>query len=418
MKKIAVLFFGLLANAGLFAQSAEQPHAISAKVLAHDYVSLDESHKMRTDRFLAPQDWTFGGELAYRYYLNPSFNLSAGLRLGAIDAYHEDSRILCISTPCEKRNHPNELGVGLDLQAHYKFANGYILSEEAAVQPYILAGLAPVYMTEREDNPLDLQIPLGVGAKIPLNDKISLELQAEYRASLITQKSNFALGLGAVFQLGKKEKKAIPPPPPPKDSDGDGITDEQDDCPQTAGLAEFNGCPDTDGDGIPDQEDDCPEQAGLAEFKGCPDTDGDGIPDKEDNCPEEAGPKENQGCPEIKKADQDILDRAMKEVHFETGKAILLPSSKEILKEMANLLKRYPEHQLKIQGHTDNLGGTSNNLILSRERAKACYDFLIQEGVSASRLSHKGFGETQPLVSNNTKEGRAKNRRVEFILFK
>lgn len=81
------------------------------------------------------------------------------------------------------------------------------------------------------------------------------------------------------------------------DSDGDGVPDSADLCPDIPGSKKANGCPDEDGDGVPDFEDDCPKVAGLPEFKGCPDTDGDGVPDHKDKCPTVAGPKSNQGCP-------------------------------------------------------------------------------------------------------------------------
>ncbi|MBT8393252.1 MAG: thrombospondin type 3 repeat-containing protein [Bacteroidia bacterium] len=83
-----------------------------------------------------------------------------------------------------------------------------------------------------------------------------------------------------------------------KDADGDKIYDKDDACPDTYGLAEFNGCPDTDEDGIQDSEDDCPDDYGLEEFNGCPDTDGDGIPDNEDECPETYGLEKFNGCPD------------------------------------------------------------------------------------------------------------------------
>lgn len=82
------------------------------------------------------------------------------------------------------------------------------------------------------------------------------------------------------------------------DSDGDGVQDSEDDCPRNPGVIEFNGCPDSDGDGIPNKEDDCPSKAGLAEFGGCPDSDEDGIMDKNDNCPFDKGLAIHQGCPD------------------------------------------------------------------------------------------------------------------------
>ena len=82
-----------------------------------------------------------------------------------------------------------------------------------------------------------------------------------------------------------------------KDTDGDNVNDNDDKCPETFGLAKFDGCPDSDEDGIPDKEDECPDKAGLEKFNGCPDTDEDGIPDKDDDCPEEFGYERYNGCP-------------------------------------------------------------------------------------------------------------------------
>ncbi len=82
------------------------------------------------------------------------------------------------------------------------------------------------------------------------------------------------------------------------DTDGDGVPDKDDTCPDDPGLVDLNGCPDTDGDGVTDADDECPDEAGPSEFTGCPDTDGDGIPDKDDACPNEAGLDSLAGCPE------------------------------------------------------------------------------------------------------------------------
>jgi hypothetical protein len=93
------------------------------------------------------------------------------------------------------------------------------------------------------------------------------------------------------------------------DTDADGITDASDSCPDVAGPAEFNGCPDTDGDGIADKDDACPEVKGLKEFGGCPDTDGDGTQDKNDKCIDVKGPKENGGCPWPDRDGDKVLDK-------------------------------------------------------------------------------------------------------------
>ena len=93
------------------------------------------------------------------------------------------------------------------------------------------------------------------------------------------------------------------------DTDGDGIQDSEDECPMEAGLPEFNGCPDTDGDGVSDNKDRCPTVAGLASMAGCPDTDGDGIADGQDACPKVAGPRGNRGCPWPDSDGDSVVDK-------------------------------------------------------------------------------------------------------------
>jgi len=204
---------------------------------------------------------------------------------------------------------------------------------------------------------------------------------------------------------------------PIRDADGDGIDDKDDDCPNEKGTRETRGCPDTDGDGIADRADDCPTVPGPRQYKGCPDTDGDGVLDKDDRCPTVVGPASNRGCPEVKKEDQETLTFAMKAVQFETAKATLKKESNTILDQIVDILKRYPAHKLRINGHTDSIGEAPANQSLSEKRAKACYDYLIGKGIAANRLSHAGFGESQPIGDNRYKDGREKNRRVEFDLY-
>ena len=202
---------------------------------------------------------------------------------------------------------------------------------------------------------------------------------------------------------------------PVSDRDGDGIADEDDQCPDEIGLVATNGCPDSDGDGVPNGEDRCPEKAGP--FDGCPDTDQDGIMDADDGCPDQPGEVANNGCPELEKEDQEVLDEATKAVQFEKDQAILLPESYPVLDQVVDLLQRYPGYQCRISGYTDSLGEASFNQQLSEQRALACYQYLVTRGISQSRLSYFGFGAENPVASNDTREGRRLNRRVEFELF-
>ncbi|MBT8274360.1 MAG: OmpA family protein [Bacteroidia bacterium] len=229
------------------------------------------------------------------------------------------------------------------------------------------------------------------------------------------------------------------------DSDGDGIKDGDDECPNEAGLAEFNGCPDSDGDGVADKDDNCPNTAGLKSLAGCPDADGDGIADGDDNCPNEAGPAANNGCPwpdkdgdgvldkddqcpdvagtvanngcpEITEAEVETLNEYAKTILFDTGKTTIKFESAEILSSIARILKKYEYANFNVDGHTDSVGSEATNQKLSEGRAQAVVDWLIENGISRSRLTATGYGESKPLMDNKTREGRARNRRVEIIL--
>ena len=223
------------------------------------------------------------------------------------------------------------------------------------------------------------------------------------------------------------------------DADGDGVPDNEDQCPNAAGSV--NGCPDIDGDGVPDSMDKCPNDSGTAD--GCPDLDGDGVADNVDRCPNDAGNPENGGCPTtivdnsgsqtgadgssnngssttgstISSEDASTLALAAQSVQFETGSGRIKSASRSILDQVAEIMKKYPSYSLSIDGHTDSIGDRKSNQRLSEKRAKACYDLLVKKGISASRMKHQGFGETKPIATNKYKDGREKNRRVEFNLY-
>ncbi|MEO5906901.1 MAG: OmpA family protein [Saprospiraceae bacterium] len=201
-----------------------------------------------------------------------------------------------------------------------------------------------------------------------------------------------------------------------EDTDEDGINDDLDLCPDKKGLQKFNGCPDTDKDGIADPSDKCPEAAGIPAFGGCPDTDKDGIEDSADKCPNTVGPASNGGCPVIEAKDRETLSFAMKAVQFELGKATLKSESFAVLTQIADIMRKYRDYKLHIEGHTDNTGNSDVNQRLSESRARACYDYLVQKGIPSSRMNYKGFGASRPIASNSTYSGRTLNRRVEFNL--
>lgn len=238
-------------------------------------------------------------------------------------------------------------------------------------------------------------------------------------------------------------KDVAAPSPPPRikvmpdvdayepDRDGDGYPDAVDRCPDEKedGLppAPTDGCPgdaDRDKDGIPDNIDQCPDQPedkdGIQDEDGCPeeDADNDKIPDVEDRCPTEPGPPnknpEKNGCPTLTRVSESGEVEILQPIEFEFGKAVIKPSSYPILDEVVTLMESRPEYRIGVYGHTDNRGALALNMRLSRERAAACKNYLISKGIDPSRLESEGFGPNKPVASNDTDEGRARNRRVEF----
>jgi OmpA-OmpF porin, OOP family len=231
------------------------------------------------------------------------------------------------------------------------------------------------------------------------------------------------------------------------DTDGDGIEDSKDSCPNEAGSAEFNGCPDSDGDGVADKDDKCPTVAGLKALAGCPDADGDGVTDADDKCPNEAGPAANKGCPwadkdgdgvldkddkcpdvkgtvanagcpEVSEELQKTLNEYAKTILFDTGKSSIKSQSEAVLNDIIKILNEYPNSKFTVEGHTDSVGSEKLNQGLSDSRANSVKEYLIKNGIDEFRLSSLGYGESKPIDSNNTSKGRANNRRVEINLAK
>ena len=181
---------------------------------------------------------------------------------------------------------------------------------------------------------------------------------------------------------------------------------------------------DTDGDGIPDTLDKCPNQPedkdGFEDEDGCPDLDNDkdGIPDTSDLCPNEPGPPEERGCP--KKYSLVSVTQEKIELHqavfFATAKSTIMPQSFALLNEVADVLKSRSTMQVRVEGHTDSRGKRAANMLLSQGRANAVKAYLVDHGIDASRMVSIGFGPDQPIETNRTAAGREKNRRVEFVI--
>jgi outer membrane protein OmpA-like peptidoglycan-associated protein len=202
------------------------------------------------------------------------------------------------------------------------------------------------------------------------------------------------------------------------DSDSDGVPDRIDKCPNTPQGEKVNelGCPDSDGDGVYDNADRCSDtpKGAPVDSDGCPkDTDRDGVPDYKDECPNTPAGTEvdEKGCAKVVK--KIILEG---DTNFEFNKDELLSSAFPVLNKLAIAIKENPDTRWKIEGHTDAVGSDSYNMELSRRRAESVVNYLVSQGVDKSKLEVVPLGESSPIATNDTQEGRAMNRRVEIKL--
>ena len=221
---------------------------------------------------------------------------------------------------------------------------------------------------------------------------------------------------------GHQDADGVPDP----DNDADGVLDTVDACVNVAGVVRFDGCPvpDADADGILDADDACPQVAGVASLQGCPDGDGDGIADGKDACPTQPetrnGVDDDDGCPDTDNRKVGVTGQAifvLEQVLFDTNKATIRKESFALLDEVAKVFADHPEiKRVLVEGHTDDVGNDKANLTLSDNRARAVVAYLVGKGVDQARLAARGFGETKPVVENDSKDNRAKNRRVVFTI--
>ncbi len=306
-------------------------------------------------------------------------------------------------------------------------ARGHVMAQLPfwRITPFVLYGGG--MLATRSDslgNDADPALHFGGGVKVAVDELISARL--DIRDNL-AQKNNASNGsqthhpevlVGVTFTLGRAEKKA--PKIRVRDTDGDGFRDDVDACRTTPGIAPI-GCPasDADGDGYLDANDSCPEEAGVAP-EGCPvrDTDGDGMLDDVDQCPAEAetvnGHEDADGCPDAVPEAIKKFSGVVRGIEFDTARATLRPSSTSILDEAAEAFKKYPGLKVAIIGHTDSDGDHALNMSLSERRAASVKAYLVKRGVDANRLSTQGVGPDQPIASNDTAQGKQKNRRIEF----
>jgi OOP family OmpA-OmpF porin len=316
--------------------------------------------------------------------------------------------------------------------------------------PYATAGIGWIHFDpSKADNENDFLANYGVGVKYMLSNAWSLRGEVQHVVTFDENNNNLICTVGLSYRFGGGKKA----PAAPMDTDGDGVSDDRDLCPNTpAGQAvDDRGCPlkDSDGDGVLDNADACPDTpAGVAvDKRGCPlDSDGDGVYDYQDKCPgTPIGQKvDADGCVPVVKtapmmpegdADHDgVVDGRDKcpgsplgvtvdawgcwhpePVQFDFGKANILEPYLGQLNEIAGIMNKNKELKIEIDGYTDNIGSATFNQRLSLKRAKAVQTYILEHGGDAERLPVHGFGFEKPVAPNDTAAGRAKNRRVEMV---
>ncbi|MHB0755189.1 OmpA family protein [Polaribacter sp. M15] len=439
LKLAVIALFALFTVNNVSAQDENNPWAVGFGVNVVDFYNPSNTFVDKALDHLGSEEWNFLpsiSRITAERYLEKGFSLQLAGSLNKITYLYEedDSDFLYYA-------------IGLNV----KYDLNKLFGETGWFDPFVYLGGEYVSADSKGAGMLGT----GFGFNTWFNDNLGLSFQHGSKYGFSDEVENhIQTSLGLLIQFGGT------------DTDGDGVYDKNDACPEVAGLEEFNGCPDADGDGIKDSDDACPNTPGLAAMNGCPDADGDGVADKDDMCPNEVGTKANKGCPDadgdgvVDKDDKcpsvagpaanngcpwpdtdgdGVLDKddkcpneagvasnsgcaefkKVKEGTFETpilfnfGKATFKAGVTQQLDGMIGVMNEFVDSEFDINGHTDSTGTKAYNMLLSDKRANAVKDYLVKNGVKSSRLTAKGFGESQPIASNSTAAGRAKNRRVE-----
>lgn len=343
---------------------------------------------------------------------------------------------------------PSSLRDTSDLALLYT-ARGHLVLQLGlrSVTPFLLVGGGALGVSSPADvlgNDIDPAVHFGGGLKFYLSRYVMLRVDVRDVVSYEQGPENVwashspevLLGLSGTF--GRKQDKPVPEPEPgpepgpaaPSDRDGDGLIDSADSCPDEAETVndyqDEDGCPesDKDSDGFWDDQDTCPDEAETVnEYKdedGCPesDPDGDGFYDEQDSCANEPetvnGYQDADGCPDEVPAEVQAFTGAIKGVTFDNDQDTIRRSSIQTLDRAVQVLKDNPDIRIEISGHTDNVGTHDHNVDLSTRRAESVKRYLVEHGVDEGRITTEGFGPDKPVDTNETKVGRANNRRIEF----
>lgn len=386
-------------------------------------------------------EMNLGYDLSLRKQLGHAFALEANLLKGKLSANNENS---AGTTQNSNQNFSSEIGWAASLMGVINVATVDFLRKKNQINflvkfGYGHAAYAYSYTDEhvqtfdskgtygKDGDETYLKkgfIPVGLGAKFKVSDRINFNigynmnfLKADDLDGKVTASNNDKwsyLHGGLDFSLGKSAKSNLEWVNPLvlmyDELKDPSLREELDALKNRLTTLETSDLlKDTDGDGVADKLDKCANtEAGVkVDGSGCTlDVDADGVPDSKDSCPTEKGTAELNGCP-------DRVADTRQTVHFDFNSDVLKTTDYEFLDQLSVTLRT--ETQIEINGHSSEEGTAEYNMQLSEDRAKAVKAYLVNSGVSASKITIKGFGETRPVASNETEEGRQQNRRVEIV---
>lgn len=375
--------------------------------------------------------------------VSPDVGLRLGFYPGRFFGFEAEAGVM----PSTLRDEDDPMQLYTDDPALLYTARGHLVLQLGlrSVTPFLLVGGGALGVMSNADvlgNDIDPEVHFGGGLKFYLTRYVMLRIDARDVVSYergpddvwASHSPEFLLGLSGTFgrkrDKPKPEAVLTPAPQVAADRDGDGVLDSVDMCLDGAeivnGYQDQDGCPesDRDGDEIWDDQDTCPDAAEtvneIEDEDGCPesDRDGDGFFDDQDTCPDEAeianGYQDQDGCADELPKEVQAFTGAIEGITFDNDEATIRRSSIRTLDSAVQVLMDNPDIRINISGHTDDVGDREHNVELSTRRAEAVKRYLVEHGILEDRITTEGFGPDKPIGSNETKAGRADNRRIEF----